>query len=1625
MEFLNLLAFHNLKVTKKFLETITERANFNNPEYVALRKRLEAYSVDILISNEAKWHRSCYSEVTHTLHFQRDKNRYEKAIGQRNTGILTSQKKRGRPSSVVSHSVTENKLTNLDGMVTRSSFPLFNRSMCFFCQEDRFTYSNHTKLLEQLYNCRTSDISGSIEKIIKKANKDSWNVNFAEIIADQDFLSRGIKYHKSCCTSNWSQYLQSPERKVNDNKYDSIKFISAEIEFFAEIQERVDEGQGVTITEAEIIYSNMMRDYDLDIPNTKRYRLLQRIRQNVTCNITEGRGSKPTLIHCKEAQCAEINSENEEKARENEMNVIFQCAKIIRKSIIRKRSLQPWDFHGSLRNAAESAVPQELITMIRWIIQGAEAASSSQKADELHKICLMLSNYVAQECKSKRQVSHVTKRVESTFRNMYENPYAVGISLYLYHNFKSQKAISLMHGCCAGLSYDRVTKICNMIACAICKRIKGYGVYIPPGLLKNRTIHFSLDNIDLNVDTIDGKGSFHGLASGVYQSTGEGEKLLGPLILDTMQSATGLADVPKTGIQIIPCNIEGNPCPRISPKYRQFEFGVNEKVINNAKNDDAAWLIARCISRMDQYTNCISDCYTDLPTSSSRSEEESTAPPLNSSIFGKQSVPNWSAYNSLCTIKKSEALTKDKSFMLPIINSSPQEWSTLVTGLDQIWKLNEIVSPGKRCIVTLDMDLYKRAVKLEYLSPSYRDKWIFSPGGFHTAICALRCIGQMIEGSGLDQAWQEAGLYSSAITAQIINGNHYNRALQCHQITLQALYDLRLECFFEENPNVFNTLKAGAADLFTSCKAGQNIQEAHQSYLALIESINLEFQLQKFDACLMTNPMYEWINMYMKQVMTLMQFLRSVRDANWLLYLATLEKLCVMFFAFNRLEYARHIPEYLARMQELKMIDLDTWNDFENGAFTVNSRNTVPFTHISVDQAMEHLNKDTKGQGGICGITSSPATLLKFCFTAPELANICKEIEELAGVSENGSTIHHELSASKLLYQEHSIHKLKNVLKTCNIFNCSSKADNNKSMFKLISNEIIPENVQDSLLNVEKRGLEAFSAFVDDRLKGDTNLWSRMTKLKFLSWNSCEKEIKVKTGKEILTLKATATLFARLLVIARSARETVDLEEVISVHELSSTNRTLLRPDGQLHQTADKSKVIGLLEGLIEKNTDGVGEASDVVSDGDKLSCLIVDGMVVLQELILVISFRNCKELGDAYVQLVTTRAKGYDHIRVIFDNYDKTESLKEFTRERRRGDKKPAKVYVVEDATPIKDVKSFIASNNTKGQLTTFLAHKLVDNEQFKILAATGKDVLYNFCCEIGTEVSSQEEADTLIILHALNVSKAGYRVDIYSHDTDVLLLALRRVPLLGKPSLIMGTGQKRRKVNLNAIFHKLGPDRAESLIKWHSLTGCDTTGHIYGKSKKTCFKAFLEAGPDVIAAINNLGKGSEPSEDVIKGCEKFLVNLLCAKNIVVNNAHELRWHMFCHLKEDQGVEHLPPTYGAWLEHIKRAHLQSNIWEQDDVLNPMVLDPLSLGWEKIDGKLKPLLSKVPLAPVSILQLVKCGCGQSKDGSNVCLRRCSCKRNNVICTELCNCSKYMDKCQNFRLNLSAGDIEGY
>ena len=100
---------------------------------------------------------------------------------------------------------------------------------------------------------------------------------------------------------------------------------------------------------------------------------------------------------------------------------------------------------------------------------------------------------------------------------------------------------------------------------------------------------------------------------------------------------------------------------------------------------------------------------------------------------------------------------------------------------------------------------------------------------------------------------------------QIINGNHHNRAVEAHLITLQALFDLWMETFLESHPTIQASLQSSAKELSDACRTKKDVPKAHQAFLLKIESLNLEVLIKEYDQSHEKDPMYKCIRLYTRQ----------------------------------------------------------------------------------------------------------------------------------------------------------------------------------------------------------------------------------------------------------------------------------------------------------------------------------------------------------------------------------------------------------------------------------------------------------------------------------------------------------------------------------------------------------------------------------------------------------------------------------------------------------------------------------------------------------------------------------------------------------------------------------------
>ena len=115
-------------------------------------------------------------------------------------------------------------------------------------------------------------------------------------------------------------------------------------------------------------------------------------------------------------------------------------------------------------------------------------------------------------------------------------------------------------------------------------------------------------------------------------------------------------------------------------------------------------------------------------------------------------VPIWAAYNSLLGVKPVVTTVA----VLSTINGSPTEWEYLYAAMKEAEKIKNCIFKDGKTIISFDLQLYIRAVMLEH-RPDIRSGFVFRMGELNIVFCALKVIGKLIVGSGLDQAFSKAG----------------------------------------------------------------------------------------------------------------------------------------------------------------------------------------------------------------------------------------------------------------------------------------------------------------------------------------------------------------------------------------------------------------------------------------------------------------------------------------------------------------------------------------------------------------------------------------------------------------------------------------------------------------------------------------------------------------------------------------------------------------------------------------------------------------------------------------------------------------------------------------------------
>lgn len=163
-------------------------------------------------------------------------------------------------------------------------------------------------------------------------------------------------------------------------------------------------------------------------------------------------------------------------------------------------------------------------------------------------------------------------------------------------------------------------------------------------------------------------------------------------------------------------------------------------------------------------------------------------------------MPTWAATKSLLLSQSSHRHGRTNTEVIaPLFKTSPTDYATLYTVLKLTQGISScVVGPDRRTIITLDLDLYSRALKIQQSVGN--TNWILRSGGLHIVFAALHALGKTVDGSGIDTCAVDSGIYTSAALRGIYGGKAYKRGLEYHITTSLAIMMLRFETILSTLP---------------------------------------------------------------------------------------------------------------------------------------------------------------------------------------------------------------------------------------------------------------------------------------------------------------------------------------------------------------------------------------------------------------------------------------------------------------------------------------------------------------------------------------------------------------------------------------------------------------------------------------------------------------------------------------------------------------------------------------------------------------------------------------------------------------------------------------------------------
>ena len=595
-------------------------------------------------------------------------------------------------------------------------------------------------------------------------------------------------------------------------------------------------------------------------------------------------------------------------------------------------------------------------------------------------------------------------------------PLQIGLGIQAHHLYRSKFLVDTLFSMGYCSSYKEVLRFQKNSAAYVAPNVLGEDIN-----LEETTALFAADNVDHNIITLDGKGTFHGMGMIAALTPG----LITNLTIPRRQSAE-LNIVDHTKIEIIRLRFAKHA--RRSMKFKALPNGLDYD-----RRVDILWEL---------------------------------------SFNFKQEAPNWPGM--MHTIHSGNEHPGQSSIVyLPMIDMYSGDATCILSTLEYLCNLamKYKLSP----IITFDQPLYWKAAEIINDAPesSNLKGIVLLLGCFHTFMNLLGAIGTLMQGTGLKDILE--AVYGENAVVHMLTGKSVQRALRGHLLVDKCLNHMIVSDVVHESPQ-FATLLDQSEEIYSSLMAGETTLESIETS-DILGKIKLELDKRKSELQARSKTSQLWLN-YQKMLKVARALIKADRTGSWLMHLSAVADCLPIFAAAGHFNYLKSAYLYVQEMSELDTKHPDVFRKFSNGCHVIRRSNQF-WAGLSSDLVIEStLMRSLKTSGGLTrgsGMNEEQRSL--WTMSTPITSQYNDAMQEFNHLSYTTSEQHKESTESRINRDSSDLSKIRSKLDAYTPFSPDpslrnvvngvvATADVNVHEYESVAMKIIEKMIEEPVLKI-------------------------------------------------------------------------------------------------------------------------------------------------------------------------------------------------------------------------------------------------------------------------------------------------------------------------------------------------------------------------------------------------------------------------------------------------------------------------------------------------------------------------------------------------------------------------------